>query len=116
MRLRDWKRGLIPGRDVYVVLRHAPTGSPLSVALSPKYGGWGLVEALQGVAIDDFRRAMWGLGGQKGAPPKSILPWGNEDSQTDTETFVGDVMTLEQMDAWVERFRPTTAAEEVSDV
>lgn len=68
--------------------------------MNPDAYSWGLTEQLLAAAVDALHVANWQRsGGKKKDRPKQIPRPGLED--TSTAVFKGDVMSIEDMDAWL---------------
>ena len=95
----------MPWRDVFIVCRFAPPGSPLARVLDASNGTWTLDQAMLAALIDLVRdqtfSLMRQLGAKGGRPPKPIpRPW--DAPMVESERIVGEVMTRTEMDEWLD--------------
>lgn len=90
-------------RDVFIVCRFAPPGSPLAAAIDRR-AAWTVDQALAATRVDQANALLWSLGGGKGPRPKPVpRPW--DDHEAQTHRFAAP-MTTEHVDDLVARLGP----------
>lgn len=100
MRLRDLEAGKASWHDAAIVCRFPPPGSPLAAALMPE-AAWTTAEHLLALIHDLQRSTAWAQGGGKGERPKPIPRPGMQRQAIKQESFVADVASLDELDAWL---------------
>lgn len=89
-------------RDLLVIIRQAPFDSAVTKATAGMSAEFGVTDRLLMLVELRIRQLMWGMSDRKTAEPTILAIPGEEQPQSESgNRFVGDPMTIEQMNAYL---------------
>lgn len=105
MRLRDVEAWRTPWRDAYVVLRHAPMGSPIAGAVEPAFE-WTIGEHMTTNLVELLQGLIWCFGDGKADKPEPIMRPGRSRGDSKSVQVMGTTpMSIAEVDADVAAWR-----------